>query len=61
MNWKVGICNDKYMWQFESNLLNINVDDKLVALGLAWPWPGLKVKAKVLIKRPRPKVLRPRP
>jgi len=27
------------VWQFESNLLSINVDDKPVTLGLAWPWP----------------------
>jgi len=36
-DWKVS--NDKYMWQFESNLQDINVDDKPVALGLAWSWP----------------------
>jgi len=37
-DWTVS--NDKYMRQFESNLLNMNV--------------GFEVKAKALITRPRP-------
>jgi len=50
-NWKVS--NDKYVWKFESNLPNINADDKPVALGLAWL--GLKVKANALSPKAKAK------
>ena len=36
---ETGTTSTGYVWKFESNLLNINVDDKPVAFGLAWPWP----------------------
>jgi len=39
VRWHWKVSNDKYVWQFESNLLDINVDDTPVALGLAWTWP----------------------
>jgi len=45
------------MWQFESNLLNINADDTPVALGLACL--GLKVKAKALSPKAKDNIYSP--